>query len=291
MGRTKELLTWAKGCYAAGDFAGCRELALRGLTDNAEDVELLRLLGKSSVELGVPGAAELLRTVARARSADAQSWRDLGAALLLEGRFADAVEALEEAVRLSPGDADTLVDLAHAAHGARRVDEAVSHLRRAAELDADDVRALRSLVRIQRRSGRLDDALAAARELLERAPGDVVAFMDIADLCVLLGRLDDAVAAFEGLRTLEDDPEHQVYALHGLFLVAARRGDWRRALEHAVEATRLDRLGRTTDLLAYAVAQTFGAADRPAPSRAQVDAALAASQAEHRRLHAEADAR
>jgi hypothetical protein len=50
----------------------------------------------------------------------------------------------------------------------------------------------------------------------------------------------------------------------------------------------VDRLGRTTDVLAFIVAQVFGEGDRPAPAREDVDQALAASREEHRRLHEEA---
>jgi hypothetical protein len=35
------------------------------------------------------------------------------------------------------------------------------------------------------------------------------------------------------------------------------------------------------------VTEVFGKADRPAPAREEIDAALAASHAEHRRLHTE----
>ena len=51
---------------------------------------------------------------------------------------------------------------------------------------------------------------------------------------------------------------------------------------------RVDRAGRTTDILAFVVAQVFGQADREPPDRAQVDTALARSRDEHRRLHLEA---
>jgi hypothetical protein len=68
-----------------------------------------------------------------------------------------------------------------------------------------------------------------------------------------------------------------------------RRERWRSALDLAVDATRVDRLGRTTDVLAFVVAEVFGASDdRPAPGRAEVEQALASSRAEHRRLHQEA---
>jgi hypothetical protein len=65
-----------------------------------------------------------------------------------------------------------------------------------------------------------------------------------------------------------------------------RRERWRRALDLAVDATRVDRLGRTTDVLAFVVAKVFGTTeDRPVPTAEEVTSALAASRAEHRRLH------
>ena len=66
-----------------------------------------------------------------------------------------------------------------------------------------------------------------------------------------MGRLDEASAAFQRLRSVDDDPSHEVYAFHGLIEVELRREDWRRALDLAVDATRVDRAGRTTDILAY----------------------------------------
>ena len=79
-----------------------------------------------------------------------------------------------------------------------------------------------------------------------------------------------------------------MYAFHGLIEVELRREHWRRALDLAVDATRVDRLGRTTDVLAFVVAQVFGEADRPAPEPRAGRRALARSRDEHRRLHEEA---
>jgi hypothetical protein len=78
-----------------------------------------------------------------------------------------------------------------------------------------------------------------------------------------------------------------VYAFHGMIETELRRDRWRRALDLAVDATRVDRLGRTTDVLAFIVSKVFGSADRPAPSRNEVEWALRASRIEHRRLHEE----
>ena len=115
----------------------------------------------------------------------------------------------------------------------------------------------------------------------------MLATIDAAELNLALGRAENAVLEYSRLTAIDDEPEHEVYAYHGMIQGEIQREQWRRALDLAIEATRVDRYGRTTDLLAYVVTQVFGKADRPAPSRAEVDEALAASQAEHRRLHAE----
>jgi hypothetical protein len=122
---------------------------------------------------------------------------------------------------------------------------------------------------------------------LQLEPDDVAATIDAAELNLALGRPEAAVQEYARLAAIDDEPGHEVYAYHGMIQAEIQRDQWRRALDLAIEATRVDRYGRTTDLLAYVVTQVFGAADRPAPTRAEVDAALAASQSEHRQLHTE----
>ena len=238
-----------------------------------EDVDALRAAGKEALALDRDDAVEYLSRVTELQPDDGEAWHDLGRALLFQGRLDDATEAFRQAVQLRPDDADALIDLGHAAHAAHRVDEAIAHLEQAVEHEPSNTGALRSLVEMYRGAGRFEDALAA---------------LDVAELDLALGRLDEAVAAFHRLRRIDDDPEHEVYVYHGMIEAELRRRQWRRALDLAVDATRVDRYGRTTDLLAFVVAQVFGESDRPAPSQSDVDAALQASHAEHRRLHLDA---
>jgi hypothetical protein len=66
------------------------------------------------------------------------------------------------------------------------------------------------------------------------------------------------------------------------------REDWGRALELAREAGAVDRVGRTAAVLAFLEARVSGETpDEPPPTLDEVAAALSASLAEHRRLHAE----
>lgn len=208
-------------------------------------------------------------------------------ASLEEGDLERAREALRRAVEENPDDSSALVDLGYLALGAGDADEAAGLFRQALERDSGNIDALRALATIHGRAGRGDDALEAASAVAEAQPEDQLAAIEVADLALELGRLEEAEAAFRRLRSVDDDPEHEVYAYHGLIEVELRREGWRRALDLAVDATRVDRLGRTTDILSFVVAQVFGEGDRPAPERAEVEEALARSRSEHRRLHLE----
>ena len=277
----------AQALYEAGDFQQCRETALRGLAEHADDPSLLRLAGKASYQLGLDDAPEYLRQVTGLDPSDADAWRDLGDALVDQGRVDEAADAFRQLIQLRPDDAGVLVDLGLTAYATGNVDEAASYLEQALERDPGGVVARRALIDVYRVAGRPEDALKAAEHLLQLEPDDVLATLDAAELNLALDRPESAVLEFARLGAIDDDPEHEIYAYHGLIQAEIQRERWRRALDLAIEATRVDRYGRTTDLLAFVVAEVFGQADRPAPSRAEIDEALASSQAEHRRLHTE----
>jgi tetratricopeptide (TPR) repeat protein len=277
----------ARDLYESGDYERAREVAAGALDSTPEDVELLRLAGRATLELEPEAAVAYFERAAHVEPENAELWDELGDVLLQLDRAPAATSAFQQVIRLRPDDAASHVDLAHAAFRAGDGGEAVASLERAVERDPANAAALRALVDVHRRSDRAEDALGAATTLAEQEPEDVLALIDVAELSLELGRVDDAVAAYSRLRDVDDDPEHAVYPYYGMIQAELRRGGWRRALDLAIDATRVDRLGRTTDVLAFAVAKVFGHADRPAPSRDAVDAALAEAQAEHRRLHAQ----
>jgi tetratricopeptide (TPR) repeat protein len=283
----EQLIEQARASYEAGDVRASRELALAGLAERPDDPALLRLAGRASSELGLDDATVHLARAATLDPDDAETWHDLAGAYVDEGKLAHAEEALKRVLQLRPDDPAALVDLGHISYAVGNPDVAIGYLRRAADRNSGNVGALRGLAGIYRRMGKDTEALEAAREVCRLEPDDVVASLELAELSLELGRLDEAGAEFGRLRTIDDEPEHEVYAFHGMIEAELRRERWRRALDLAVDATRVDRLGRTTDLLAFVVAQVFGAGERPAPSRKDVEEALATSRTEHRRLHEE----
>jgi tetratricopeptide (TPR) repeat protein len=275
----------AQELYANGDFEGSLELVTVLLEASPQDPNLLRLAGKAGVELRRDDALGRLEQAAAADAENPDAWRDLADALLSEGRLDEATTAIQRAVDLRPDDVASLVDLAHVVHASGRTTDAIQHLEQALELDFNNLSALRGLVGMYREAGRPEDAVTAGRKVISYRPGDIETAIDVAELTLELNRLEDAIEAFRWLRDVDDEPDHEVYAVHGMIEAEMRRERWRAALDLAVDATRVDRFGRTTDILAYVVTQVFGAADRPAPSRRDVDDALAASRAEHRQLH------
>jgi len=277
----------ARALYGAGDFRACRELALKGLADDPNDVNLLRLAGTASAELNLPEASDYLKRAVDLDPENADAWRELAEAYLVQNRLSDAMGAIQQALELRPDDVSGLIDLGLGALAAGRTDEAIGHLQRAVERDPASISARRALLDVFRAAGRNEEALKAAENLLQLQPDDVLTTIEAAELNLALGSSQAAVLEYQRLLTIDDEPEHEVYAYHGMIQAEIQRDQWRRALDLAIEATRVDRYGRTTDLLAYVVTQVFGTADRPAPTRAEVDAALAASQSEHRRLHSE----
>jgi tetratricopeptide (TPR) repeat protein len=275
----------AAALYAGGDFEGSHAAALELLNAKPGDPDLLRLAGKSGVELGRDDAVAQLEQAAAADADNPEVWRELCDALLSEGRIDDAKNAISQAVERKPDDVESLVDHAHVLDVTGDSEQAIARLEHVLELDFNNLAALRGLVGMYRATGRLEDALTAGRKVISYRPGDIATAIDVAETALELERLEDALEGFRWLRDVDDEPDHEVYAVHGMIETEMRRERWRAALDLAIDATRVDRFGRTTDILAYIVTQVFGAADRPAPERRDVDDALAASREEHRRLH------
>jgi tetratricopeptide (TPR) repeat protein len=278
----------AQAYFDAGDFRRCREVALRSLEAQPEDVRLLRLAGRCSLELELDDATEYFRQAVKLVPDDLAAWQDLGTALVDEGNMPEAAAAFRQVIRLQPDDVTSLVNLGHTVYALGQTDEAISHLSRAAQCEPGNLTALRSLAWMYRHAGQLEAALDVATQIARGQPDDVLAAIDIADMNLALGKWDEAVAGFSRLRSIDAESGHEVFAYHGMIEAELQRERWRRALDLVIDTTRVDRYDLTTQLLAFIVAQVFGESDRPAPTRAEVEAALAEERAQHRRFHSEA---
>jgi Flp pilus assembly protein TadD len=269
-------LKLARELYMRGDFQSALDAALEGLNADGDDVAFLRLAGKASIELGDDGSVDYLRRVTALLPQDADAWRELGDALAIEDRLAEAVEAWTTGSNLRPDDSRLLVSLGHAALASGDTEQATTYLRRAAEIAPRNRSASLSLVDLYRAGERFDDALHVARLVWEQDPNDVLAALDVAELCLAIGALDSAQDAYTRLLEV-DDEAHEIYARYGLIDVALRSEAWSRGSELAAVAARIDSSSRTSQLLTFFADRAFASTD-PSATSPDVGAALVASQ-------------
>jgi tetratricopeptide (TPR) repeat protein len=300
--------------FARRDYRASREAALEGLSADPDDLDALRLAGRSGVEISAPDAVDQLRRVTELTPGDAGAWRDLGDALAAEGRTAEAEEAWKRLAELRPDDSTVLTSLGHAALAAGDTDSAAARLREAAEREPRNLSASLSLVDVYRDLGRFDEALGIAERIHETDPEDVNAALDVAELSVAVGNFDAADTVYERLLG-DDDETHEAFVRFAQLEIALKREAWARGSELAATAARLEQSARSQRVLTFFADKAFsldrsatsadiGAAmlasqsgvfalpsleDGPpdVPEQAEVERLLADARAEHRRIHIE----
>jgi Flp pilus assembly protein TadD len=286
----------ARTLFDAADFKGSLQAAMEGLGSAPDDVELLILAGRAGVEVEAPDAVAHLRRATELAPDNAAAWHHLGEALAAEGQTAESDGAFRKAVELDPEDEIALTHLGHTALAAGRERDGVGYLAQAADMAHSASTAAISLVEMYRTFGQYEEALQQARQVAQAAPDDALAWLDVAELSLQLGQLDEARAAFDRLRDVDDVPGHEAYPLHGMIDVEIRREGWQNAEALTQQASTIDARGLTTDVSAFLREQIGGPAEQPgdadeppepAPTRAEVEAALASSLADYRRMLAE----
>ena len=284
----EEFLRRATAAFSAGDHEACRVVGLEGLDSHPGDVELLRLVGRSCLELGREDAVLHLSALVARTPEDPGALLHLGFAHAAGGHAEEAADVFAKVVALTPESGDAALHFAYAAHAAGRTEEAVAALDHAMELSGETMELLRSEVELSLAAGLFATALGAANRLDSLAPKDVGNGLDIAELNLAVGEFSTAADAFARLRGLDVEDGHETFACHGQVEALLRAERWREALDAAISATTLDRNSITTDLLAYVTVKLFGpGGDRPVPDWEELDQRLIAERATHRRLHAD----
>jgi arylsulfatase A-like enzyme/Flp pilus assembly protein TadD len=269
------LLLDAQMLVARGALPQAHELLSKALKSDPANPAALALDGAvlcslDRCDLGL----ELLRVSARAAPDNYQTQRNLGNALHLAGRFAEAAEAYRAAIALHPKSGEDRYALGnvlfaagdvpgaiasyeeaarlgldeapfHAALGVARAaagdgDGARAALERAVEVDPGLAEAWNQLGILSEKDGRLEEARDLYGRSLQSGSAHAGAWFNHAKVCLRLGQLD---AAAEGVETLIR--EHPDYPA-GRYLEAQVRlaqGDEaaaRRALEQLIEAKDVD---------------------------------------------------
>ena len=244
--------------FEEGNYEGCRDLAEQMLATNPRDSASLTLKGMALVELDrVEESVESFQLATEISPDAVEAWTQLGNSLATVGKMREAAQAYREAFRLAPESIPVHVDLSHVLFALGDVKQALETLEKAHRLAPGDTSLLRGLAGMYLSANQRAAALDATLKLLELKPEDVVANCDAAWLLLKLGREDEAATLFERLRRMDRDQDHELYAIHGLVMTEIKRGNWRRAMELAIDATRVDRYDFTTSLLQFISSKLF----------------------------------
>lgn len=253
-----------------GDLDTARDLAARcaAAPGGATDARCARLSAAIASEEGdFAAAATVLRQALSRAPSDASLIRSFGEALSANGELREAADALEDGARRLPQDGDLLLDLGFARAAMGDNAGALEALDRAVAANPDDPMARRALAGMYEAAGRPESAASAYAAIEEQlGPGDLIT---LARLYLRLGQFREAERAFRSLARVA--PDDRLVAEHGMIWCNLKRGNWRGAFDVALGATRLDRYGLTTSLLAYAKDRLFGQVADSASREAELE--------------------
>ena len=149
----------------------------------------------------------ILRETVRLRPDDAKARSDLGFALTVQGKLAEAADALRIAIRLRPDDADPYTNLGAILIDAEHdYDGAVAALRTAIRLRPDAPNAHMNLGVALEFRGELTEAAAEFRTAIRLQPDDGKPYSNLGAALQLRGESAAAIAAYRtALRLAPDD--------------------------------------------------------------------------------------
>lgn len=219
---------------AGSDRVGRRALAAAAIVVLFAVPSALGLAARGQVEIWRDDET-LWRHAVRLDPGSSVAASNLGAALLAQGRLAEALAESERAVRLRPTYAEAHLNLALAKAGQGRRVEAEAHLRRAIEIRPRSAPAHARLGAMLQEQGRLDEALEHLNAAVQIAPESAGAHNDLGVALARSGRVAEARAEFS--EAVRIDPGF-ARAQNNLGLTMAQMGQLSAAADHFRTAIR-----------------------------------------------------
>lgn len=176
------------------------QLGLAKAAAQPENAQAFAELGHQYLELDdLAGALRAYQRAVRLAPGEGVYLRDLGAALVLTGRRAEARTALLLAVDRSPGDFDAWRNLGVLQAEAGDWDAARGSFLRALSIRPSHAELRRYLALALAECGSLDEAIAQARLAVQGTPGEAQCVALYRDLMVQTGRAAEAEATLRAL--------------------------------------------------------------------------------------------
>ncbi len=162
-------------------------------------------------------------------------YNDLGLALQIQGKAAQAIAEFQEAIRLKPDDHKVHSNLGIALRDQGKLAEAIAEFREAIRLKPDDSALHSNLGTALREQGKLQEAIAEQREAIRLKSDNSTAYNNLGYALQQSGRLTEAIAEYREAVRLKPD----FYTAHANLAVALRdQGKLAEAITECREAIR-----------------------------------------------------
>jgi protein O-GlcNAc transferase len=255
-------LTRAIELFRQGAFDAAERACESQLAGSTESIDALNLLAEIRVASGRPAAAiPVLTRLTQLRPEDAAVQRRLGAALLTQGSFTEAVAALRTAIALDPHNTRAYNNLGQALMRVGEIDAAIASYRESLRRDPEYAIAHVNLALALEASDQLPESLLAYEQAIALVPHLVEPLIGRASALANLQRFDAALDSLDAaLRRAPDHVDALIRkasvllsleraddSLHYANQALQRRGQSAEA--HNIRAGALRRLNRHTEAL------------------------------------------
>jgi protein O-GlcNAc transferase len=189
-----------------GDLAGAETSLRREVDANPTLAAAHRQLGTALLAQGrVEEAIDSYRQAVALRPDLAEGYHHLGNALQLSGESGEAIAVLGRAVELRPELAEAHNDLGAAFHSQRQFHDAIECFRRAGVLKPDFALAHFNLGNALVEQSRLEEAAASYRKAIQANPELADAYINLGRVLSVQYRLEEAVTVYERALALRPD--------------------------------------------------------------------------------------
>jgi len=151
-------------------------------------------------------AEKLYRLICELQPAHAESWSNLGLALVSRGAFTEAAAACRHAILIRPDFIDAYLNLVTALERSQAFDEAADAYRQLIPLQPARADLWNNFGIILNIQGRMAQAVMAFREAVALKPDHADAYFNMARTLATLGWTEDAIKAYRNVLAL--DPNH-----------------------------------------------------------------------------------
>jgi len=184
-----------------------------------------------------PEAIEQSKLAAAIDPDPVESHHNLGLAFLRAGRYEEAVDQLRQTIQLFPQNPETFCSLGTALTQMGKPSDAIDPFQRAIRLRPDHAPAYEGLGGALLQTGHLAEGIAQIQHALQLDPRSVPAHNDLGNGLMLSGHVSEAMEEYE--KALKIDPDSAVLH-HALAIALYKSGRIPEAIDHLKTALRLD---------------------------------------------------